>query len=128
MFYLIAFACATLVLPIYVLYRLFYTTLLWPLVVLYIGWTILLDWNTPKRGGRQIDFIKNLTIFKFIRDYYPITLEKTGDLDPTKNYIFGYHPHGLIGVGAVVGMQTEALGFSQKYPGIIPHLSVISCK
>jgi len=78
-------------------------TPLWPIVVLYVGWVILFEWNTPCRGGRpQKEFIKNLPVFSFIRDYYPITLEKTSDLDPKKNYIFGYHPHGCIAVGAVM--------------------------
>ncbi|PFX11450.1 Diacylglycerol O-acyltransferase 2 [Stylophora pistillata] len=61
-----------------------------------------------------------------MRDYYPITLVKTSDLDPQKNYIFGYHPHGVFTEGASIGLNTEACGFSEKFPGIIPHLSVTS--
>ena len=61
-----------------------------------------------------------------MRDYYPITLVKTSDLDPQKNYIFGYHPHGAFTEGASIGLNTEACGFSDKFPGIIPHLSVTS--
>ncbi|KAK3069903.1 hypothetical protein LTS18_000199, partial [Coniosporium uncinatum] len=37
---------------------------------------------------------------------------------PTRKYIFGYHPHGIISHGAFAAFATEALGFSQLFPGI----------
>ncbi|KAK5104746.1 diacylglycerol O-acyltransferase 1 [Lithohypha guttulata] len=33
-------------------------------------------------------------------------------------YIFGYHPHGIISHGAFAAFGTEALGFSDLFPGI----------
>lgn len=126
-FYLVPFAFA-FQLGVYILYKLLYTPL-WPLVPIYLGWTFLFDLNTPKQGGRRSpSFMKKLPLFKYVRDYFSMTLEKTADLDPSRNYIFGYHPHGLIAVGAVVGFQTEALQFSQKFPGITSHMSVLTCK
>ena len=59
-------------------------------------------------------------------DYYPITLVKTSDCDPQKNYIFGYHPYGSFTAGASIGLNAEACGFNDKFPGIIPHLSAKS--
>ncbi|KAF9430940.1 diacylglycerol O-acyltransferase 1 [Entomortierella beljakovae] len=47
-----------------------------------------------------------------------MTLVKEADLDPTKNYIFGYHPHGIISLGAFCVFGTEGLDFSKKFPGI----------
>ena len=61
-----------------------------------------------------------------MRDYYPITLIKTNDLDPQRNYIFGYHPHGLFVEGATIPLVSDACGFSEKFPGIVTHLSVHS--
>ncbi|CAH3034204.1 unnamed protein product [Porites lobata] len=63
-----------------------------------------------------------------MKDYYPITLVKTSELDPQKNYIFGYHPHGFFTEGASIGFGTDACGFGEKFPGIIPHLAVHSGK
>ena len=40
------------------------------------------------------------------------------NLPPTRKYIFGYHPHGIISHGAFAAFATEALGFSQLFPGI----------
>lgn len=47
---------------------------------------------------------------------------KTCDLPPDKPYVFGYHPHGIIGMGAICTFATESTGFSKQFPGIIPHL------
>ncbi|XP_048578241.1 2-acylglycerol O-acyltransferase 2 isoform X2 [Nematostella vectensis] len=102
-------------------------TPLWFVVVLYLGW-VFYDWNAPERGGHQFgsDFIRQLALFRYIRDYYPISIEKTSDLDPNKNYIFGYHPHGYVAEGAVVGLISDACGFRELFPGITTHMAVHS--
>ena len=126
--HVVQFSGATHIPSIIILYQLFFYTPLWPFVLLYLSWTYLAEWKTPERGGRDLlrNFMRRLPIFKFMRDYYPITLVKTRDLDPQMNYIFGYHPHGVFTEGASIGLNTEACGFSEKFPGIIPHLSVTS--
>lgn len=47
-----------------------------------------------------------------------MTLHKTRSLDPGQKYIFGYHPHGIISMGALGSFATEATGFSKLFPGI----------
>jgi len=130
MLYIVGFMGATHILGLVTLYQLFRYTPLWPLVILYLSWTYLVEWKTPARGGRNLfrNFARRLAIFKYIRDYYPITLVKTSELDPQKNYILGYHPHGLLTEGVAMAFCTEACGFSEKFPGIIPHVSVHSGK
>jgi len=59
------------------------------------------------------------------------------DLPPDRPYLFGYHPHGIIGMyaqfgfglhkadrnrGAFATFATEGTGFSDYFPGILPHL------
>jgi hypothetical protein len=61
-------------------------------------------------------------MWRYLIDYFPATLIKTVDLDPKKNYIFGAHPHGIIGCGSFGNFAPEASGFSQLFPGIRPHL------
>jgi len=87
-----------------------------PLMLVYIAW-IYYD-KAPSRGGRKSNALRTSRIFEYYRDYFPISLVKTADLDPKKNYVFGYHPHGIIGVGAVGNFSTEATGFGEKFPGI----------
>lgn len=99
------------------------------LVALYFAWMIL-DRKKSTHGGRKrgVDFTGDLLAFSYARDYYPISLVKTADLDPCKNYIFGYHPHGFIPDGLVISFGTKVLGFQNKFPGIIPHIGGHSCR
>jgi len=93
-----------------------------PLTIIYLLWIYLYDWKTPKRGGRRFDMIRRLKFWNYYRDYFPISLVKTEDLDPNQNYIFGYHPHGILVCSAFCNFCTEATGFSKKFPGIRPSL------
>ena len=40
-------------------------------------------------------------------------LIKTADIDPNKNYIMGYHPHGILCSGAFCHFATEATDFME---------------
>ena len=86
------------------------------------------DFDAPCRGGRRFNFMRRLPIWKLFCSYFPIKLIKTEDLDPQKNYIFGYHPHGVISQGAFGSFGTEGAGFSDLFPGIIPHLLTLKCR
>jgi len=73
----------------------------------------------PTNGkGRRFEWLRTSRIFHYMRDYFPVNLVKTADLDPSKNYIFGYHPHGIISVGAFINIATEATNWSGNFPGI----------
>lgn len=70
----------------------------------------------------MIPWFRRLTMYKYLAKYFPVTLEKTADLDPSKNYIFGYHPHGILATGAFINFSTDGTGFSKMFPGIMPRL------
>jgi 2-acylglycerol O-acyltransferase 2 len=53
----------------------------------------ILQDKAPWMGARKLHFVRNWTIWHLFRDYFPITLVKTVELDSSKNYIFGYHPY-----------------------------------
>ncbi|MEE6516930.1 hypothetical protein FKM82_026801 [Ascaphus truei] len=53
-------------------------------------------------------------------------LHKTADLDPQQNYIMGYHPHGIMSIGAFCNFGTDSTGFSRMFPGIKPHLTTLT--
>ena len=48
-----------------------------------------------------------------------MTLKKTAELDPSKSYVFGFHPHGIISMSAFVAFATEGLNISKVFPGTI---------
>lgn len=112
----------------------------------YLGYAYLLD-KSPMDGSRRPYFRDGLrSWWAHACDYFPVILVKTADLDPKKKYVFGYHPHGIISVGAFCcfgtdGAQTLSLmgkkrresaaaaaegkahrGFSHLFPGIDRHL------
>ncbi|KAM8835181.1 diacylglycerol O-acyltransferase 2 isoform 1-T1 [Synchiropus picturatus] len=97
----------------------------WLIAALYTAWLIF-DWNTPKQGGRRSSWVRSWTVWTYFRDYFPIRLIKTHNLLPSRNYIFGYHPHGIMCFGAFCNFGTEATGFSKKFPGIKPSLATLA--
>ncbi|KAL3050793.1 hypothetical protein OYC64_001125 [Pagothenia borchgrevinki] len=96
----------------------------WMLAVLYAGW-LWLDGDTPTSGGRRSDWMRSWRVWEFFRDYFPLRLLKTVDLDPKKNYIFGFHPHGVLVAGGFCNFCTEASGFSRMFPGLTSHLLML---
>lgn len=87
----------------------------------YVIWILFLD-PAPERGGRKFQSVRSWAFWNLFASYFPISLIKTVDLPADRKYIFGYHPHGIIGMGAVANFGTEATGFSEKFPGLNPHL------
>ncbi|XP_033025401.1 2-acylglycerol O-acyltransferase 2-like [Lacerta agilis] len=96
----------------------------WVLAVLYAAW-MYLDWDTPARGGRRSSWVRNWSVWGYFRDYFPMTLVKTVELDPSRNYLFGFHPHGVLVAGAFGNFCTEGTGFSALFPGLTPHLLML---
>ncbi|KAG7484491.1 hypothetical protein MATL_G00049750 [Megalops atlanticus] len=52
-------------------------------------------------------------------------LVKTADLDPRYNYVFGFHPHGILVAGAFCNFCTLVTGFCRMYPGLTPYLLML---
>ncbi|XP_032878008.1 2-acylglycerol O-acyltransferase 2 [Amblyraja radiata] len=99
-------------------------TRLWFVSVLYATWWFW-DRRTPSRGGRSSRYVRSLRLWTYFRDYFPIHLVKTADLDPKKNYIFGFHPHGVLVTGAFSNFCTEMTGFQTKFPGLKTHMLML---
>ncbi|XP_005290589.2 diacylglycerol O-acyltransferase 2 isoform X3 [Chrysemys picta bellii] len=97
----------------------------WVIAAVYLAWLVF-DWNTPKKGGRRSQWVRNWAIWRYFRDYFPVRLVKTHNLLTNRNYIFGYHPHGIMGLGAFCNFSTEATGVGQKFPGIRPYLATLA--
>ncbi|XP_038617985.1 2-acylglycerol O-acyltransferase 2 [Tachyglossus aculeatus] len=100
-------------------------TRFWLVSFLYAVWWCL-DWETPSRGGRRFNWLRTCSIWRYMRDYFPVSLIKTAELDPRRNYLAGFHPHGVLVAGATTNFCTEATGFSSLFPGIRPHLMMLT--
>ncbi|XP_032345305.1 2-acylglycerol O-acyltransferase 2 [Camelus ferus] len=100
-------------------------TRFWFFSVLYAAWWSL-DRDKPWQGGRRIEALRRWVVWKYMKDYFPISLVKTAELDPSQNYLAGFHPHGILAIGAFINLCTESTGFSSLFPGIRPHLMMLN--
>lgn len=64
-------------------------------------------------------------LFQWQADYFPVELIKTEELHPSKNYILGCHPHGIMCHSHFVNFATEGTGFSHMFPGIRSFICVL---
>ncbi|XP_065182883.1 acyl-CoA wax alcohol acyltransferase 1-like [Sycon ciliatum] len=120
--FILCFFCGHVV-PTGVLLVLLVTPLA-PIVVIYFSWILVFDWKSPSMSWlwpvsvRRSNYLRNARFFHFFRDFFPVKLVKTAELDPSRNYVFAYHPHGVFAVGVFANFATEATGFSATFPGI----------
>ena len=82
--------------------------------------------RTAKRGGRGSEWVRRGRQMEYLRDYFPISLVKTAELDPKHNYVMGYHPHGIVPLGALCNFASEATGFQKLYPGIKANMMTLN--
>ncbi|MCL4134641.1 UNVERIFIED_CONTAM: hypothetical protein GTU68_020301, partial [Idotea baltica] len=85
----------------------------------------LADRTVCNRGGKRWNFVREARIWVHFANFFPAKIIKTCDYDTKKNYIFGYHPHGILSAGAMAHFATEGTGFSKLFPGLTPHLLVL---
>ncbi|XP_072447535.1 2-acylglycerol O-acyltransferase 1-like isoform X2 [Chiloscyllium punctatum] len=107
-----------------VIFVLLFLTDYWYIAAIYAGW-LHLDRETPRSGGRRSAWVRSWAVWRYFRDYFPITLVKTAELDPKHNYLFGFHPHGVLVAGAFGNFCTEATGFSRLFPGLTSYLLML---
>ncbi|KAF2702922.1 diacylglycerol O-acyltransferase 2A [Pleomassaria siparia CBS 279.74] len=92
--------------------------LLWPVLFPYVIYILFSNAGTSGELSFRSDRIRRLPVWSLFASYFPARLYRSQELEPTRKYIFGYHPHGIISHGAFAAFATEALGFSQLFPGI----------
>ncbi|MCJ1253099.1 diacylglycerol O-acyltransferase 1 [Lignoscripta atroalba] len=92
--------------------------LFWPLLLPYLLYVLFS--RAPHSGtlSHRSKFLRSMKLWSLFASYFPARLHRSQVLPPTRKYIFGYHPHGIISHGAFAAFATEALGFSQLFPGI----------
>jgi len=109
------------------LYGLVYTSYWWA-VLAYVTW-IIVDRDSCETGGRKgflRGYIRNLSLWKYYCQYFPIRLIKTVDLDPAQNYIFGSHPHGLLASGCFGGLGTNGANADLIFKEFQIHLHTLA--
>lgn len=89
----------------------------WLIIIIYTVW-MMNDLNVCNRGGRTYQWVRNWAWWSYYRDYFPLKLVKTEELDPNRNYLFACFPHGVVCSGAFGAFATNALNFHEIFPGM----------
>jgi 2-acylglycerol O-acyltransferase 2 len=92
--------------------------MLWPIIIIYAIHLYMSTWGRDGHLRLRSETFRSLKMWKWFASYFPMRLHKTHDLSPTRKYIMGYHPHGIIAQGAWAAFGTNALGFDKLFPGI----------
>jgi len=92
--------------------------LFWPLLIPYLFIVLTSKASTDGSLSTRSPWFRRQKIWSLFASYFPARLHRTTELPPTRKYIFGYHPHGIISHGAFAAFATEALGFASLFPGI----------
>ncbi|CAF1245126.1 unnamed protein product [Rotaria magnacalcarata] len=119
-----AFSLLTVPLTVFILSWFWSSKFILSVSLVYCYW-LYFDRRTDSHGGRWSDWLRRCSIWTHWTQYFPLTLIKSKDLDPNRNYIFGYHPHGVAAIGALGNFGTDATHFSSLFPGIRPHLMLL---
>jgi hypothetical protein len=86
----------------------------------------ILETHSP-RATRQSPFIRywqtrlgDMWFIHWTAEYFQTQLIKTVDLNTSDgaSYIFNYHPHGVIGMGASLALTTNGCHFQTVFPGV----------
>ncbi|ESN92322.1 hypothetical protein HELRODRAFT_181518 [Helobdella robusta] len=94
--------------------------------LLYALWYIY-DYKTGEMGGREVQLLKTSRVWSYFRDYFPIKLHKSADLDDNQNYLFLYHPHGIASSAAFLCFATDGAGTSKLFQGLRFRLLTLRC-
>lgn len=105
----------------------FYLSRIWLLLWLfYVAWIFLIDKKAASGGTRMNLWVRRLPYWKYFREYFPAELVKTADLNPSKTYIFGAHPHGVISLSLWANIMNEYSGFRELFPGVNARLGTLA--
>ncbi|KAJ9080287.1 diacylglycerol O-acyltransferase 1, variant 2 [Entomophthora muscae] len=95
-----------------------------PFLVAYAIY-IKLD-KAHEQGSRSSAWLRNIPFWDWYTGYFPAKLLKEAELSPDNNYIFGYHPHGIIALGGFANFASNGTGFSELFPGLQVHMLTLN--
>ena len=94
--------------------------LTWPLLIPYLIYVLYS--NSHRDGSSPVirsSLFRSLPMWRLLTGYFPLNLHRSSPLPLDRNYIFTYHPHGIISHGAFGHFCTEGTtGFEKLFPGI----------
>lgn len=74
-----------------------------PFYFAYLVWMCIdnVILRTPFRTGRPVSWLRDHAIWRKSLDYFPMEVHCEKPFVGGKPYIFGFHPHGIVGMGVI---------------------------
>ncbi|XP_060525741.1 2-acylglycerol O-acyltransferase 2-like isoform X2 [Cylas formicarius] len=103
-------------------------TRLWWATLLYLTWVFFFDVKVCERGGRTIKWVKSWSWWKYMKDYFPVSMERLPwvELDEKRNYLFCCFPHGMLSLGVLCAFINEHGGFKTYFPRHKQHVVTLT--
>ncbi|KAJ1677745.1 2-acylglycerol O-acyltransferase 1 [Spiromyces aspiralis] len=79
-----------------------YVPLLRVPMVLYVGFKVLDPAVENGRGRPFKKWIRTLGVWQYLASYFSCSVSIEEDIDPNSQYVYGYHPHGILSYGAQI--------------------------
>jgi 2-acylglycerol O-acyltransferase 2 len=102
----------------------YYLPILIPFLLAYLyTW---LD-GSEKTKARRSPWVRSWGIWKYVLNYFYLTeviLEQ--ELNPDTQYIFGFHPHGILPFGSMISLLTDAIKVPDCWKKVSPKLRVLA--
>ena len=95
------------------------------LVLAYGVWMWFFD-TARLSGERSSRSVRGWRVWRLLAAYFPASLHATAPLPPGAKYVMGYHPHGVVSLGAFVGVGTNGVGLDDAFPGLDFHLCTLA--
>ncbi|GMR45754.1 hypothetical protein PMAYCL1PPCAC_15949, partial [Pristionchus mayeri] len=92
-------------------------------IAAYCAW-LFWDWNSPYQGAYSSRYFQTLRIHKWFSRYFPLSIHPTAELPNDKNYLIGFHPHGVISISAY-NFMSNGTGLLDRFPNINFHVCTL---
>ncbi|KAL0020975.1 hypothetical protein WJX77_001965 [Trebouxia sp. C0004] len=96
------------------------------LMTLYLAYIFLYHGNRALSTHVYPTYFRSWSGWRKAAEYFPAKLHKSADLDPTGNYLFACHPHGITSWSAWLAFATEGTGFAKQFPGLTMHVLTLT--
>ncbi|KAL7738653.1 hypothetical protein ACLKA6_006943 [Drosophila palustris] len=96
------------------------------LVLIYVVYIVVEHKrNYSAMDGNGWMYNRSNPLNRLYRNYFPVSLVKTAELPPNKNYILASFPHGILGTGICINMGLEISQWLKQFPQVRPKVGTL---